>query len=208
MRFNDTKKALCLSPHPDDVEYSMSGVILKYVDTTFDILCLTKGGGHDTTTSKNRIKENVEFWTGVPNIEYSHNENISIEVDTEGYIISEIEKFYDMDKYDTIFIPASKDTHFAHRIVNKVGKSLGRVSQKNIYEYYTPSTENEWEPNMGVDISGVYTDKKSRLKNFKSQLKHSYFNDFSIDSFHTDLFFSKKGLRWIEKFKIICKINK
>ena len=39
------------SPHPDDVEYSMLGSIMKHQDTHFDILCMTKGGakGFDKT---------------------------------------------------------------------------------------------------------------------------------------------------------------
>ena len=44
MKFLNFNKVLCLSPHPDDVEYSMGGTIIKYTDTHFDILCLTHVG--------------------------------------------------------------------------------------------------------------------------------------------------------------------
>ena len=56
-------KVLCLSPHPDDVEYSMSGTILKCIDTTFDILCLTQGGEHDKTTNSFRVDEVRDVWS-------------------------------------------------------------------------------------------------------------------------------------------------
>ena len=42
MKFLGFDKVLCLSPHPDDVEYSMSGTILKYKDTHFDIVTAAK----------------------------------------------------------------------------------------------------------------------------------------------------------------------
>ena len=44
MKFLNYDKVLCLSPHPDDVEYAMLGSILKYKDTKFDIVVLSEGG--------------------------------------------------------------------------------------------------------------------------------------------------------------------
>ena len=41
MKFLGFNKVLCLSPHPDDVEFGMMGTILKYTNTVFDILCLS-----------------------------------------------------------------------------------------------------------------------------------------------------------------------
>jgi LmbE family N-acetylglucosaminyl deacetylase len=52
MKFLNFNRVLVLAPHPDDAEYSMSGVVLKYTDTHFDILCLTQGGDCDSTTDK------------------------------------------------------------------------------------------------------------------------------------------------------------
>jgi len=54
MKFLNFNRVLCLAPHPDDAEYSMAGVVLKYLDTYFDILCLTEGGYCDVTTSQSR----------------------------------------------------------------------------------------------------------------------------------------------------------
>ena len=35
MKLFNYDNILCLSPHPDDVEFSMSGLIKKYSDTIF-----------------------------------------------------------------------------------------------------------------------------------------------------------------------------
>ena len=38
MKLLQFNKVLCLSPHPDDVEYSMSATIKKFQDTQFDLI--------------------------------------------------------------------------------------------------------------------------------------------------------------------------
>ena len=68
MKFLGFNKVLCLSPHPDDVEYSMSGTIIKYEDTHFDIVTLTNGGDFDKTNIHPRTNEVVEFWKGIDNV--------------------------------------------------------------------------------------------------------------------------------------------
>ena len=40
MQFLNSEKILCISPHPDDTELSISGSIMKFNHTKFDILCL------------------------------------------------------------------------------------------------------------------------------------------------------------------------
>ena len=47
MKFLNYDRVLCLSPHPDDVEYGMLGTILKYKDTNFQILNVSRGGDFD-----------------------------------------------------------------------------------------------------------------------------------------------------------------
>ena len=54
MKFLNFKRVLCLSPHPDDVEYSMLATIKKNSNTKFDIFCLSRGGakGFDVTNDQ------------------------------------------------------------------------------------------------------------------------------------------------------------
>ena len=64
MKLLNLDKVVCLSPHPDDVEISMMGSIIKSSDTHFDILCLTKGGakGFDETNELDRRSEILDVW--------------------------------------------------------------------------------------------------------------------------------------------------
>ena len=70
MKFLGFNRVLCLSPHPDDIEYSMGGTIIRYSNTQFDILCLTQGGDYDVTTDNSRLNEARNSWksTKVNNI--------------------------------------------------------------------------------------------------------------------------------------------
>ena len=56
MKFLNYDRVLCLSPHPDDVEYGMLGTILKYKDTQFDIIVLSQGGDFDKSLPRTETK--------------------------------------------------------------------------------------------------------------------------------------------------------
>ena len=73
MKFLNCDKVLCLAAHPDDVEYGMLGSIMKYTDTEFDILVLSKGGNFDESTSTARHKECESIWEDIDNIQFWDN---------------------------------------------------------------------------------------------------------------------------------------
>ena len=68
MKFLNNNKVLCLSPHPDDIEYSMLGSMMLYNETQFDVLCLTEGGakGYDPTNNENRRNELINLYKDKP----------------------------------------------------------------------------------------------------------------------------------------------
>ena len=68
MKFLGFNKVLCLSPHPDDVEFGMMGTILKHTDTHFNIVCLSSGGNFDNTTGQYRLQEIQNVWAKQPNV--------------------------------------------------------------------------------------------------------------------------------------------
>ena len=62
MKFLNFDRVLCLSPHPDDVEYGMLGSICKFKDTTFDILTTSIGGNFDKSSGESRFRECEKVW--------------------------------------------------------------------------------------------------------------------------------------------------
>ena len=65
MKFLNLNKVLCLSSHPDDTEYGMLGSMMKFEETTFDVLVLSNGGDFDKTTGESRQKECMAIWDRV-----------------------------------------------------------------------------------------------------------------------------------------------
>lgn len=62
MKLLNFNKVLCISPHPDDVEYSMLGSIIKYSDTQFHLFQVSQGGDCDETTGRHRLEEVSNVW--------------------------------------------------------------------------------------------------------------------------------------------------
>ena len=209
MKFLNFDRVLCLSPHPDDVEYSMLATIKKNSDTKFDIFCLSRGGakGFDVTNEQDRQKEVFDVWGKL------HCKNIKllffadsdyIEDKNEPAWINYIEKtFLEKYDYDCIFIPPSLDSMYEHRFVNKFGDALVRKSAISLVEYKTVSTLNSWIPNMFCDVTNFYDKKLEALKMFKSQNKKLYFQKLTLDSFHSNFQCRKRGKKFVEQFKII-----
>ena len=205
MKFLNFNKVLCLSPHPDDVEYSMAGTIIKHIDTYFDVLCLTQGGDCDNTTGTSRLEEVENSWkianTNNTNTYFTDHKNLK-ELGADEWVNFIESHFTDMRKYDCIITPSEFDSHFEHRIVSNFSWPLTRIKGISLVEYYSPSTLEKWIPNVFIDISDVYKVKLNMLTQFKSQQHRSYFLKETIDGFHTNFQCSKKGYGMIERFNL------
>ena len=213
MKFLNFNRVLCLSPHPDDVEYSMGGTVVKFTDTHFDILCLTQGGDCDETTSSNRLDEVKNSWDAAKPYPRSVRQkyNWALHFSKHKFLkdlgddewINFIEtNFTNKEKYDCIITPSEIDSHFEHRMVSSFSWPLTRIKGISLIEYYSPSTLEKWTPNMFIDITNVYDTKLNMLKQFKSQQHRSYFSRETIDGFHTNFQCSKKGYSMVERFNL------
>ena len=201
-KFLDSSKVLCLSPHPDDIEYGALGIMAKHQDTQFDILTISIGGKFDTSSGKNRFKECSSIWGSIPNI----NGGFLLEDHTINFgydkLVHMIENQYDMSSYDLMLVPTHEDTHHDHKKINVVGMALTRKNKCGIVDYKTPSTLETWVPNYFVDISSYIDFKIEQLHKFKTQAKHLYFTEDVIKSFHINYQSSRRGMGYVEHFKI------
>jgi LmbE family N-acetylglucosaminyl deacetylase len=205
MKFLEFDRVLCLSPHPDDVEYSMAGTIIKCNNTKFDVLCLTQGGDCDDTTSHNRLNEVSASWKSakINNVSLFFSPSRFLKELGDDEWINYIESNYlNKNNYDCICTPSSQDSHFEHRIVCNFGMPLTRVKSISLVEYYSPSTLHSWVPNTFIDVSKQYELKLEMLKKFESQQHRSYFNENTIRGFHTNFQCSKKGTQLVEQFNL------
>lgn len=206
MKFLNFNRVLCLSPHPDDTEYSMAGVVLKHPDTHFDILCLTQGGDCDVTTNDSRLVEVQNAWANALIDNYTLHFSDAKFLKQRGidewinYIESNFTKKYD---YDCILTTSEYDSHFEHVLVSSFAATLARVKPYSIIQYKSPSTLENWIPNLFISLDDLYDIKKEMLQAFKSQIHHEYFSEFVLNGFHTNFQCMKKGRSYVESYKII-----
>ena len=216
-KFLGFDRVLCLSPHPDDVELSMSGTIFKYKGTRFDVLTLTKGGakGYDSTNNIDRRDEVSEFWKkatsiGATNVDVIFS-NVDYFEDKDGDAgwVNYLDRFVDIKLddnqthyYDCLFVPSFEDSMYEHQFVNNLGFALIRNSPISLVEYGTVSATNEWSPNLFVDVMDVFEEKEMCLDSFVSQKKKSYFNDWVRAKMHSNYQCSKRGVSIVESYKI------
>lgn len=198
------KRVLCLSPHPDDVELSMFGTILKYPETQFDVLCLSIGGQYDPSSSPQRHKEIRDFWkaSGCSNVKLFFMEGFLGQND-EGRWIAEIEKAFSFWAYQAIFIPPHEDAHFEHRLVSQIGQALTRKGNLGLFEYRTVSTLAPWCPNFFVDITDQYQSKINHLHHISSQAKKPYFEKEVLNALHSDIGSLKRGVAKVEMYRVL-----
>ena len=207
MKLFNFNKVLCLSPHPDDVEYSMLGTIMKHPDTQFELLQLAQGGDCDPTTNSFRLEEVKNVWekSKCKNININFTEHKFIKELTEDKWINKIENH--LENIDAIFLPNECDSHFEHRFISGFGPALIRNKNISLIQYYTPSTQDEWNSNLYIDIRDTYDLKMDALNEFKSQNHRYYFRKDVLRAFHSDFQCSKKGVHYIEKYKILNLFN-
>jgi LmbE family N-acetylglucosaminyl deacetylase len=207
MKFLNLDRVLCLSPHPDDVEYSMSGTICKYKDTKFDILCLTQGTSTDISSNETRLTEVRNFWEamGLTNVQLLFSEFKTFEEAFPAQWITSIENSFGFPKnYDGLLCTSSQDSHYEHLIVNGFSNALCRSKTVTILEYKSPSTLHTWIPNLFVNIEHFYKMKLDALRSaFLSQLDSPYFSEDLIKLFHVDYLNQKRGSRVAEEFRIV-----
>ena len=229
MKFLNYDKVLCLSPHPDDVEYGMLGTIMKYKDTKFDIVVLSEGGDFDKSTAKSRQDECRKVWEHIDNINgYFIEDSKFIKDKEEDEWVNLLETKFDISIYDCILCPPTEDSHFEHKIVSSIPYALARRAKCGIIHYKTPSTLDSWTPNFFVDLMHQESRKKenghavetallfsafiwyiklNKLKLFESQQDKTYFKEDSLNSFHSNYQCSTRGMNRVESFKIIRGYN-
>tara|TARA_Y100000034_G_scaffold39499_1_gene48746 strand:- start:1098 stop:1784 length:687 start_codon:yes stop_codon:yes gene_type:complete len=228
MKFLNYDKVLCLSVHPDDVEYGMLGTIMKYKDTHFDVLVLSEGGDFDKSSSKNRHKECQSVWNEIDNLNGFFLDYKHVKDTLEDELISKIENECDIDSYDCIFVPSEEDAHFEHKKISTLSYPLTRRLKCGLIQFKTPSTLDLWIPNFFIDLyvienrnkedghspethllfqACIWYIKLNKLKLFTSQQDKSYFDEPSLKSFHSNYQCSMRGLTTVESFKIIRGYN-
>ena len=200
MRFNN---ALCLSPHPDDIEFSMAGTILKNpYESRFTSVVFSTRSEKDRVSNETRWRECEEFWKDTHNITQHFLAPLLDTYSEEGWI-NLLEETFNLSEFDALFLPPLLDTHYEHRVVHGIGMALTRKHPLSIIEYKSVSALDTWVPNLIIKIgSTLMAEKIKRITKFESQQKF-YFKPEYMEASHMHLSSMKKGVKFVEQFRIV-----
>ena len=204
MKFLNLNKVLCLSAHPDDVEYGVLGSMIKFGDTKFDVVVLSNGGDFDVTTGNSRFDECRWIWNKLNNINGSCLDFTCVRDSSEDFWVNHLENNFDIRSYDAILSLPEYDSHFEHRKVNNISKALLRGVDVGLITYRTPSTLEKWIPNYYTELQDEVMETKIDIlrEGFNSQKDKLYFQRQRIKDFHINYQCSKVGVSYVEQFKI------
>lgn len=200
---------LLLSPHPDDIEFSMAGTILKYTETQFTSIVFSTGSVYDPVTNEARWEECKKYWNNVKNIKQIFPTPLMKTYTEEEWLVL-LEQIVPLKGilgkqpcFDAIFIPPLLDTHYEHRIVHHIGMAMTRTFPASVVEYRSASATDDWIPNMFVKLhSGLIEEKVNRLKYFESQQK-IYLKPEYMNIFHSHINSLKRGVQKVEQFRLV-----
>lgn len=163
-------KILAIGAHPDDIEVSCSGFLLKlkreHNCQLFSLICT---GGGLKSAPQTRIAEqkranrllSIEksFFLGFKDGHLSHG----------AALVTEIEKVINFIEPNLILSHGMNDSHQDHRAVSKATLSATRKSNSSILFYPSYLGREPFAANLYVDITKYFPEKLKILRLFDSR---------------------------------------
>lgn len=167
-RAKQSKVILAIGAHPDDVEVGCGGALarLRSRGDTVHILTLSLGeAGGNPTERRSEAERAAKIQGAILHLAKCSDTKISEGIST----IKIIEDIVQEVKPTHVFTHSFHDNHNDHRNVHQASVCACREIQ-NFYCYQSPSTTIFFEPNLFIDISGEFLEKKlEAIAVFKSQ---------------------------------------
>lgn len=197
------KNILAIAAHPDDIEISCLGYLLKEnkeKKSKISVFIASSGSLKDTTSGINRIRESKKALKCIKDINFNYRSNKGIKISDFEKISNKIRKLIIDINPDEILVHDPNDTHNEHSLVYDIVKTASRRLAINLIRYQSVSSSNSFKANLYIDVKDYLAIKKKSLKFHKSQQFHEYFSDKYIESFHNNFFAYNRGIKISEAF--------
>lgn len=184
-------KYLFIGAHPDDIEFSCGGTLLRLIEEGHDVytVVMSGGSGSENGTESERRNEqlNAFQYSKAKKLFMLNHKDGSITVNADS--VKEIGKILDILKPDFILTHHPNDSHQDHRNTAQIVKSATR--RKHSLIYYDSYSSIDFKPNLYVSIDDYVYGKVDLLKHFKSQIVK----------------YNNRGVDFIRKATMINELN-
>ena len=204
------KSILAIGAHPDDIEYSCFGFLLKQQKRGSNIYaCVLSPSSLDGgKLTEQRTQESVRSLRKIPNIEFFIRDKNNIDESQYQTVADEIRNIVIKNNIDTVLVHSKEnDTMQEHRLLHDITMTALRRLPINIILYRSPSVQSNFKSNMIVDIKEEYIIKIEALKEHKSQLEKNYFSDDAIEMFNRGWSGKYFDIDIFEEFNIVRIID-
>jgi LmbE family N-acetylglucosaminyl deacetylase len=194
-------RVLAIGAHPDDIEYSCLGYLLKLKGKGSKIFSYiaSNGSSGDPTSGEIRIRETKSSLACLECLTFVENKSgISI-LDYEEYS-NKIRAIIIDFKPSLILIHSIHDTHQEHRLLRDITMTAVRRLPCTILSYASVSVTNTFNPNYFVSIDDFMELKIRALQSHSSQSTQHYMNPLMIKQFHQSWQLKMKGYQYAESY--------
>ena len=217
-------KVLFVSPHPDDETLGCGGTIFYHKKKGDDIflliitnLSIEFGWSEKLIERRKKEIDKIKKFYGFKNVFHLNFQTKYLDTVPINEIIENISNIVKKTKSEILYIPSRDDVHTDHQIVSKACMSsikwFRNPSVKKVMAYEVISetnfnfNQNNFKPNVFVDITPYITKKIVAMKIYKSEIKKHPFprSEDSIKSLAI-LRGSQSGKKFAEAFQLYMEI--
>jgi len=204
------KSILAIGAHPDDIEFSCFGFLLKQQKkgSNIHVFIASPDSRSDGSQDKERMQESINSFSLIPNciLKFRHTNKILVEDYEE--LSDQIRNIVLENNIDLVLIHSAKDeTHQEHRLLHDITMSALRRLPISIIEYRSPSIYNGFKSNYIVDIDNEYDIKMDAVRKHITQLKMPYMFTDSLKIFNQPWTAKLHGISYAEEFNIVKMVG-
>ena len=197
------KNILAIGAHPDDIEISCLGYLLKNSiekKSKISVFIVSSGSLKDPTSGIKRIKESKEALRCIKGLNFYYKATKGIKIKDFEKISNNMRKLILDINPNEILVHDPNDTNQEHSLVYDMVKTASRRLAINFIRYKSVSSSNNFKGNLYVDVEKYLMTKKKSLKLHKSQKTREYMSEKYIESFHNNFFAFNRGIPISEVF--------
>jgi LmbE family N-acetylglucosaminyl deacetylase len=196
-------RVLAIGAHPDDIEYSCLGYLLKLKrhGSVIAAYVASSGSAGDPTSGVQRVNESRKA-LGVVSESICIEEKNGVDIFDFEAAASKIRRVILDFKPTLILVHSKYDTHQEHRYLYDLTMTASRRVACSIFTYKSVSVTSEFNGRIFVDISDYLVEKIELLGTHQSQKDREYMQQDFIESYHKNWFGQMNGIKYCEIFSL------